>query len=142
MDTVRRGFKETRKFKSREGHYNRKFKTKSKFICFLRSIKKILVLISIFFAVQPWESWASLAAKKKWVLGMLELGGTTRRPVLKIVRNRSRDVLLPIIQRHVRRRTNIISDEWRAYRGALTEAGYGGLWFSLNRCHLTTLTCG
>lgn len=28
------------------------------------------------------------------------------------------------MQRHVRRRTNIISDEWRANRGALTEAGY------------------
>lgn len=61
---------------------------------------------------------------KKWVLGLLEVTPTTRRPILRVVRGRSRQELLPIIVRHVRRGTAIISDEWRAYRRALTEEGF------------------
>ena len=61
---------------------------------------------------------------KKWVFRILEVGKNSRRPILKIVRGRSKNDLLPIIQRHIRRRPTIITDEWRAYRRALTELGH------------------
>nr|XP_055049136.1 uncharacterized protein LOC129434237 [Misgurnus anguillicaudatus] len=61
---------------------------------------------------------------KKWVLGILEISQTTRRPILKIVRGRSRNDLMPAIIRHVRRGTSIVTDEWRAYRRSLVEEGY------------------
>lgn len=61
---------------------------------------------------------------KKWVFGILEVGQKTRRPILKIVRGRSRNDLLPTVLRHIRRGSSIITDEWRAYRRALTEEGY------------------
>ncbi|XP_078021815.1 uncharacterized protein LOC144461885 isoform X2 [Epinephelus lanceolatus] len=61
---------------------------------------------------------------KKWVFGILEVSHTTRRPILKIVRRRSTDQLLPIIKRHVKRGSSIVTDDWRAYKRALSEEGY------------------
>ncbi|XP_043099534.1 uncharacterized protein LOC122348282 [Puntigrus tetrazona] len=61
---------------------------------------------------------------KKWVLGILEVEQTRRKPILKVVRRRSKNELLPNILKHVRRGSSIITDEWRAYRRALTQAGY------------------
>ncbi|XP_037398783.1 uncharacterized protein LOC119264355 isoform X2 [Pygocentrus nattereri] len=62
--------------------------------------------------------------KRQWVFGMLEVGITTRRPILKLVKTRSRRVLLRVIRRHVKRGSYIMSDEWRAYRGQLSQYGY------------------
>ena len=50
--------------------------------------------------------------------------GTLRRPILRLVKKRSRDSLIPIVVKHVRPGSVIVSDEWRAYRRALTELGY------------------
>lgn len=61
---------------------------------------------------------------KKWVFGILEVSHTTRRPILKVVRRRSTDQLLPIIKRHVKRGSSIVTDDWRAYKRALSEEGY------------------
>ncbi|XP_037402002.1 uncharacterized protein LOC119265425 [Pygocentrus nattereri] len=61
---------------------------------------------------------------RQWVFGMLEVSPTNSRPILKLVRTRSRAVLMHHIRAHVRRRTAIISDEWRAYAGQLDRAGY------------------
>ncbi|XP_063077083.1 uncharacterized protein LOC134467092 [Engraulis encrasicolus] len=62
--------------------------------------------------------------RKKWVFGMLAVRrGKTRKPILRLVERRSRRHLVPIIQRHVKPGTAIISDEWRAYR-VLSNAGY------------------
>ncbi|XP_043088674.1 uncharacterized protein LOC122334847 isoform X2 [Puntigrus tetrazona] len=61
---------------------------------------------------------------KKWVLGILEVEQTRRKPILKVVRRRSKNELLPNILKYVRRGSSIITDEWRAYRRALTQAGY------------------
>ncbi|KAL7863389.1 hypothetical protein SRHO_G00123730 [Serrasalmus rhombeus] len=55
---------------------------------------------------------------------MLEVGITTRRPILKLVKTRSRRVLLRVIRRHVKRGSYIMSDEWRVYRGQLSQYGY------------------
>ncbi|XP_072558743.1 uncharacterized protein [Paramormyrops kingsleyae] len=66
------------------------------------------------------ETWR----RKKWVFGMLAVNGQRRRPILRLVERRSRCHLLPIISRHVRRGTTILSDEWRAYRCALSRLGY------------------
>ncbi|XP_078022164.1 uncharacterized protein LOC144462222 [Epinephelus lanceolatus] len=61
---------------------------------------------------------------KKWVLGLLEVGQISRRPILKVVRGRSREDLLPTIICHVRGGSQIVSDEWRAYQRALTNLGF------------------
>ncbi|KAL7870753.1 hypothetical protein SRHO_G00082500 [Serrasalmus rhombeus] len=61
--------------------------------------------------------------RKKWVFGILGVRGQTRRPVLRLVEHRSRRALLPLVRRHVRQGSTIISDEWRAYR-AIKETRY------------------
>nr|XP_023692957.1 uncharacterized protein LOC111856888 [Paramormyrops kingsleyae] len=53
---------------------------------------------------------------RTWVFGMLEVGGTRRRPILKLLHKQSRHHLLPIIRQYVKPGSCIISDEWRAYR--------------------------
>ena len=62
--------------------------------------------------------------RKKWVFGILAIKGDKRRPILRLVERRSRDHLIPVITRHVRQGSTILSDEWRAYRRALTTLGY------------------
>ena len=62
--------------------------------------------------------------RRKWVFGMLGIKRQRRLPVLRLVKKRSRRHLLPIIKRHVRPGSSIISDQWRAYVGALSAAGY------------------
>lgn len=54
---------------------------------------------------------------------MLAINGQRRRPILRLVERRTRNHLLPIIRRHVRRGSTILSDEWRSYR-ALSSLGY------------------
>lgn len=55
---------------------------------------------------------------------MLGIKGERRLPILRLVKKRSRAHLLPIITKHVRPGSSIISDQWRAYVGALSVAGY------------------
>lgn len=55
---------------------------------------------------------------------MLEIKGHRRLPILKIVKKRSKQTLIPIIRRHVRRGSTIFSDCWRAYVQALPRHGY------------------
>ncbi|KAL2077518.1 hypothetical protein ACEWY4_027022 [Coilia grayii] len=64
--------------------------------------------------------------RKNWVFGMLGVKrkGQRSRPVLRLVQRRAREELLPLIVHHVRRGTCVLSDEWRAYRQALTALGY------------------
>ncbi|XP_066541276.1 uncharacterized protein [Hoplias malabaricus] len=62
--------------------------------------------------------------RKKWVFGMLGVKREQRHPVLRLVKRRSRHHLVPIVVKHVHPGTTLISDEWRAYRGALTDLGY------------------
>ncbi|KAG9273517.1 hypothetical protein AMEX_G12668 [Astyanax mexicanus] len=62
--------------------------------------------------------------RRKWVFGLLGVREQRRRPILRLVEKRSRRHLLPIIRKHVRRGSTIISDQWRAYMGALHNAGY------------------
>ncbi|KAG9273773.1 hypothetical protein AMEX_G10522 [Astyanax mexicanus] len=62
--------------------------------------------------------------RKKWVFGMLGVKGNQRRPILKLVKRRSRHHLIPLVVKHVRPGSVIVSDEWRAYRGVLTNMGY------------------
>lgn len=61
---------------------------------------------------------------KKWVLGLLEVGQTSRRPILKVVRGCSREDLLPTIIHHVRGGSQIVSDEWQDYQRALRDMGF------------------
>lgn len=62
--------------------------------------------------------------KKGWVFGMMEVKGVRRLPVLKMVKDRSRTTLMPIIKRHIRRGSAVYSDNWRAYLNALQPQGY------------------
>ncbi|XP_055010091.1 uncharacterized protein LOC129409010 isoform X1 [Boleophthalmus pectinirostris] len=62
--------------------------------------------------------------RKRWVFGMLGVQNNgERKPVLRLVERRSRKHLVPIIARHVRVGSSVISDEWRAYR-ILPQLGY------------------
>lgn len=53
----------------------------------------------------------------------MEVKRSRRRPVLKLVENRSRRRLLPIIRKYVRPGSEIISDCWRSYN-QLSHDGY------------------
>ncbi|CAM4608799.1 unnamed protein product [Leuciscus chuanchicus] len=55
---------------------------------------------------------------------MLGVKERHRRPILRLVKKRSRHHLIPLLVKHVQPGTLILSDEWRAYRGALTNLGY------------------
>ena len=59
-----------------------------------------------------------------WVFGMLEVKGASRLLVLKMVRDRSRNTLMPLIRKHIRRGSTVYSDCWRAYEPALNVEGY------------------
>lgn len=58
------------------------------------------------------------------MFGMLEVHKKTRRPILKMVKSRSRRTLLPLILKNVKRGSYIYSDSWRAYVNALNINGY------------------
>ncbi|XP_016377065.1 uncharacterized protein LOC107715434 [Sinocyclocheilus rhinocerous] len=75
----------------------------------------------------PWYNRGHLRTtwrRNNWVFGILEMKGHRRLPILKIVKNRSRQTLIPIIRRHVRRGSTVFSDCWRAYVQALPRHGY------------------
>ncbi len=55
---------------------------------------------------------------------MLEVDGIFRRPILRLVKDRSRKTLLSQIQQHIRPRTSILTDEWHAYKRPLSQYGY------------------
>ena len=55
--------------------------------------------------------------RRSWVFGLLEVKNFQRRPVLKLVKNRSRRRLLPIIRKYVKPGSSMISDNWGAYNG-------------------------
>ncbi|KAL6460862.1 hypothetical protein MHYP_G00308280 [Metynnis hypsauchen] len=61
--------------------------------------------------------------RKNWVFGVLEIRDTSRRPVLRLVEKRNRETLMPLIKKHVRKHSIVVSDEWRAYSN-LTQEGY------------------
>ncbi|KAL6481208.1 hypothetical protein MHYP_G00092880 [Metynnis hypsauchen] len=61
--------------------------------------------------------------RKNWVFGVLEIRDTSRRPVLRLVQKRNRETLMPLIKKHVRKHSIVVSDEWRAYSN-LTREGY------------------
>ena len=60
------------------------------------------------------------------MFGMLGIKNDRRRPILKIVRHRSAGHLMPLIKKHVRRGSSIISDGWRSYHHLQNE-GYNHL---------------
>ncbi|KAL7825590.1 hypothetical protein SRHO_G00033460 [Serrasalmus rhombeus] len=61
--------------------------------------------------------------RKSWVFGMLGVQARERRPVLRIVKRRSKRHLMPILKNYVRRGSTVISDGWRSYR-CLSNEGY------------------
>lgn len=87
-----------------------------------------------FFFLQYGRGRASTTwRRRKWVFGMLGVKHNLRRPILRLVTRRSRNHLIPIIVKHVRPGTILISDEWRAYRGVLANMGYRH--FTVNHSH-------
>lgn len=59
--------------------------------------------------------------KKIWVFGMIERH--TRKMSLHVVQDRSKETLMPILQKHVDKRTKIYHDDWASYRD-LKSYGY------------------
>ncbi|XP_062853675.1 uncharacterized protein LOC134316991 [Trichomycterus rosablanca] len=58
--------------------------------------------------------------RKKWVFGMMEVEDKRWR----LVQKQSRYHLVPLIRKHVKAESSIISDEWRAYKVVLRNMGY------------------
>jgi len=61
------------------------------------------------------------AYNKKWVFGMVERN--TRKLCLKVVDNRRKDTLMPILEKHATKRSTIYHDDWASYRD-MTSYGY------------------
>ncbi|XP_053371606.1 uncharacterized protein LOC128545399 isoform X2 [Clarias gariepinus] len=61
--------------------------------------------------------------KRTWVFGILEIKAASRRPILRLVKRRNKETLVPIIKKHVKRESLVVSDEWRAY-ACLSQEGY------------------
>ncbi|KAI4893347.1 hypothetical protein NFI96_024153, partial [Prochilodus magdalenae] len=71
-------------------------------------------------SVNPgWKEYIYSTGRFCWVFGMLEVKGASRLPILKIVRDRSRNTLMPLIRKHIRTVYSVYSDCWRAYEPAL-----------------------
>ncbi|XP_034074152.1 uncharacterized protein LOC117547480 isoform X2 [Gymnodraco acuticeps] len=68
--------------------------------------------------------------RRKWVFGMLGIRGKRRRPILRLVKQRSRRHLIPLVTKYVRQGTTVITDMWRAYTTAIAESGF--VHFSVN----------
>ena len=99
------------------------------------------MLVSLSFLVLRGHFQPTWQRKKGWVFGMLEVKGARRLPVLKMVRDRSRNTLMPLIRKHIRRGSTVYSDCWRAYHPALNAEGYRHL--SVNhREHFVDLLTG
>ncbi|XP_026074380.1 uncharacterized protein LOC113053504 isoform X1 [Carassius auratus] len=78
--------------------------------------------------------------RRKWVFGMLGVAPRNSKPILKLVHRRSRNHLIPHIVRHVHPGSSILSDEWRAYRGVLTDLGYNHFPVKHNQCFVDPIT--
>ncbi|KAK3526150.1 hypothetical protein QTP70_016663 [Hemibagrus guttatus] len=61
--------------------------------------------------------------KRTWVFGILEIKAASRRPILRLVKKRNKETLVPIIKKHIKRESLVVSDEWRAYT-SLSQEGY------------------
>lgn len=59
--------------------------------------------------------------KKIWVFGMVER--QTRKLSLHVVQDRRKDTLMPILDKHVKKRAKIYHDDWASYRD-LKSYGY------------------
>lgn len=77
---------------------------------------------------------------RKWVFGLLGVTQTSWRPILRLVKKRSRDHLIPLILKHVHPGSVIISDEWRAYKRALSQFGYKHYTVNHSRCFVDPTT--
>ncbi|KAL7394921.1 hypothetical protein ABVT39_007000 [Epinephelus coioides] len=77
--------------------------------------------------------------RKKWVFGMLGVKENSRRPILRLVERRNRAHLVPLITQHVQVGSNIISDQWRAYR-VLPALGYVHHTVNHSRSYVDPLT--
>lgn len=77
--------------------------------------------------------------RSSWVFGMLGIKEDRRRPVFKIVPHRSANHLLPLIKKHVRQGSSIISDGWRSYH-RLQDEGYNHLTVNHQECFVDPMT--
>lgn len=77
--------------------------------------------------------------RRKWVFGMLGVQQQRSKPVLRLVEKRGRQDLIPLIAHHVRIGSNIISDEWRAYR-SLPALGYNHMTVNHSRWYVDPQT--
>lgn len=55
--------------------------------------------------------------KPRWVVGILDRSYRPGRPVFKVVKNRSSEVLTAFIRKYVNERTTVNTDCWKGYRG-------------------------
>lgn len=61
------------------------------------------------------------------MFGILEIKAASRRPILRLVKRRNKETLVPIIKKHIKPQSLVVSDEWRAY-ASLSQEGYRHVW--------------
>lgn len=57
------------------------------------------------------------------MFGILEIKAASRRPILRLVKRRNKETLVPIIKKHIKPQSLVVSDEWRTY-ASLSQEGY------------------
>ena len=80
--------------------------------------------------------------RQKWVFGMLGVkksDGKSQRPILRLVDRRTRQELVPLLCRHVKMGSYIISDEWRSYR-VLNDLGFRHLTVNHSMWYMDPIT--
>jgi len=84
-----------------------------------------MLFFCFVFAVCKRTLWQHL--EKKADVGVwytvLKIKAASRCPILRLVKKRNKDTLVPIIRKHVKRQSLVVSDEWRAY-ASLSPEGY------------------
>lgn len=78
------------------------------------------------FLVQPRKTEQHSWVGHSWVFGMLGVKEECKRHILRVVNQSSAQHLMPILQKHVRQGSTVVSDGWRAYN-CLRDAGYNHL---------------
>ncbi|KAL2095638.1 hypothetical protein ACEWY4_007786 [Coilia grayii] len=77
--------------------------------------------------------------RASWGFGMLAIKNNRKKPILKIVRHRSANHLMPHIKRYVRCGSTIVSDGWRSYHH-LRDEGYNHLTVNHKECFVDPVT--
>ena len=70
---------------------------------------------------------------------MLEIRPQLKRPILRLIKKRNKDTLIPVIKKHVKPGSLVVNDDWRAY-SSLKKEGYWHVRFNHSQNYIDLLT--